>query len=198
MSSKLQGIIEAEVSRLVAEQHPRMRRNSATFAGQLAGDIVAAYLHLSEDQQIAAARNRGQLGRDIVRWMLGAGKAEQSDGGPSDPEPWYVEEWAGPVAGPTVLENEYGIPRSTLYRWQKLNLVVAFRKGRRKFVFPLRQFVDGRPVDSLPGILGRFQDHRAAWFWLIQPCEALKGDVPIELLRSGRTAEVIEAVKSKA
>lgn len=196
MPSTLQGIIEAEVSRLVAEHHPRMRRNSATFAGQLAGDIVTAFLALSEDQQIAAARNRGQLGRDIVQWMLGAGKAEQSNGSSSDPEPWYVEEWAGPVAGPTVLENEYGIPRSTLYRWQKLNLV-AFQKGRRKFVFPLRQFVDGRPVDSLSGILGRFQDHRAAWLWLIQPCEALAGEVPIDLLRSGRTAEATEAAKSQ-
>lgn len=86
MPSTLQGMIEAEVSRLVAEHHPRMRRNSATFAGQLAGDIVAAFLALSEGQQIAAARNRGQLGRDIVRWMLGAGKAEQSNGSSSDPE----------------------------------------------------------------------------------------------------------------
>ncbi|MGX5806169.1 antitoxin Xre/MbcA/ParS-like domain-containing protein, partial [Bradyrhizobium sp. Arg314] len=39
-----------------------------------------------------------------------------------------IAEWAGPVAGSTHLERRFGIPRSTLYWWQRHNDVVAFRR----------------------------------------------------------------------
>ena len=63
-----------------------------------------------------------------------------------DLESMLIEDWAGRVAGSTYLEENLRIARSTLHRWQRRNEVVALRKGGRKHVFPLAQFVDGRPV----------------------------------------------------
>ncbi|ESX08359.1 hypothetical protein X768_23110 [Mesorhizobium sp. LSJC265A00] len=102
-----------------------------------------------------------------------------------------IAEWAGPVAGSTHLERRFGIPRSTLHWWQRHNDVVAFRRGSRKHVFPLAQFIDGRPVPGIRQVLSAISDPRLAWLWLISPSPLLKGRVPIELLREGMNPEVV-------
>lgn len=107
-----------------------------------------------------------------------------------------IEDWAGPVAGPTYLEATFGIPRSTLYRWQQRNEVVALLKGGRKFVFPIAQFVDGRPAAGVSAVLSILGHPRLTWFWLTQPCSPLANRKPIELLRIDRVDEVIEAAHS--
>ena len=104
-------------------------------------------------------------------------------------------DWAGPVAGPTTLERHYGIARSTLFRWQKRNEVVALRTGGKRFVFPLRQFVDGRPVSGLSDVLKLFCDSRAAWAWLTWPCETLAGKTPLDELVSDNVLEVAAAAR---
>src|SRR3546814_16010529 len=42
-----------------------------------------------------------------------------------------LEDWAGPVAGSTML-HEQGIARSTLHDWQKRGEVIALLSGGRK------------------------------------------------------------------
>ena len=107
-----------------------------------------------------------------------------------------ADDWAGPVAGPTLIERHYGIPRSTLYRWQKRNEVVALNtRTSSKPVFPLRQFVDGRPAYGIAEILDLMPDPRRAWQWLIAPCPDLEGRSPIDVLLEGRTSDVIEAAR---
>ena len=89
-----------------------------------------------------------------------------------------IEDWAGEVAGSTYLEEKFRIPRSTLHRWQRRSEVIALRKGGRKHVFPLAQFVDGRPATGYKrGAVGDRQseaclvlaDPRLAGTWRPRP-----------------------------
>lgn len=106
-----------------------------------------------------------------------------------------VEDWAGPVAGPTYLEANLQIPRSTLHRWQRRNQVIALRKGLGRHVFPLAQFVDGRPVPGISDVLALAKHPRLAWSWLICPSPHLDGRIPVELLREDMVAEVLQAAR---
>ncbi|ESY88190.1 antitoxin Xre/MbcA/ParS toxin-binding domain-containing protein [Mesorhizobium sp. LNHC209A00] len=106
-----------------------------------------------------------------------------------------IEDWAGAVAGPTYLEEHFGIPRSTLHWWQRHNDVVALRKGARKHVFPLAQFIDGGPAPGIRQVLSSIADPRQAWLWLTSPSPRLEGRIPIEMLRQHLAAEVILAAR---
>lgn len=109
-----------------------------------------------------------------------------------------ADDWAGPVAGPTLIERHFGIPRSTLYRWQKRKEVVWLNtRTSKKPVFPLRQFVDGRPVDGIPEIVQTFGDPRAAWQWLVKQGTLFDGIAPIEKLLEGNAARVLEALQAQ-
>lgn len=183
--------IAAEVSRIAADFHPKVTREEAAMAGQLAGDIVEAFISMSDERRALASRNRGQLVRSIIFQSLNV--QVPSEQPKPKAEPWYTEEWAGEVAGPTVIEREYGIARSTLYKWQRDGHVIALAKGRRKFAFPLRQFVDGRPVPRIKELTERFQSHRDAWVWLCKIHSEL-GEAPIERLRRGDENSVLAAL----
>jgi hypothetical protein len=107
-----------------------------------------------------------------------------------------LEDWAGPVAGATELHRDYGIPRSTLNRWQHTGEVIALLKGTKKHVYPTEQFIDGRPVRSIAKIGALAPSHRVAWLWLSQPNPVLGGRKPIDLLRQERADEVLEAAQA--
>ncbi|MBU4528929.1 MAG: DUF2384 domain-containing protein [Hoeflea sp.] len=107
-----------------------------------------------------------------------------------------LEDWSGPVAGATELSREHGIARSSLNRWQHEDDVVGLLKGTRKHVYPVKQFVDGRPVRGLREIIGLAGSHRVAWLWLIQPNPVLGGTRPIDLLRQDRVDEVVETAQA--
>lgn len=106
-----------------------------------------------------------------------------------------IEDWAGPVAGASELMRAAGIARSTLHLWHKNKEVVGLLKGAKKHVFPLEQFVDGRPLRGLSDILGLVGDARVAWHWLITPSPLLDGERPIDLLKRNRVADVLEAAE---
>jgi hypothetical protein len=80
-----------------------------------------------------------------------------------------------------------------LHRWQRNNEVVALRKGGRKHVFPLAQFVDGRPASGIREVLSSIAHPRLAWLWLIQPSAILGGRTPIEMLRRDLVTDVAVA-----
>ncbi|KQZ28511.1 hypothetical protein ASD50_19510 [Mesorhizobium sp. Root552] len=108
-----------------------------------------------------------------------------------------ADDWAGPVAGPTMIERHYGIPRSTLYRWQKVNEVVAINtRSSRKPVFPLRQFVDGRPAQGIAEVVAAFGDQKRAWQWLLTPNARLNGGKPLEMLLQGEVDAVVDVASS--
>ncbi|WP_337132686.1 antitoxin Xre/MbcA/ParS-like domain-containing protein [Mesorhizobium sp. Cs1321R2N1] len=144
---------------------------AVVLSGSSAHDMAAAIL---EQLEAEAVRPTGE-----VRAMEAAGAR--------------ITDWAGPVAGPTSLEKRFGIPRSTLHWWQRHKDVVALRKGARRHVFPLAQFIDGRPMPGMREVLSSIPNPRSAWLWLIGPSPLLKGRIPIELLKEGFSAEVASA-----
>ena len=110
--------------------------------------------------------------------------------------PTKVEDWAGPLAGPTELERDFGVARSTLHTWQKQGVVIGLLVGVRKHAFPTEQFVDGRPVTGLAAIVEAIGDLRAAWLWLREPNPGLAGVTPLARLKAGATDKVVEMARS--
>jgi len=109
-----------------------------------------------------------------------------------------ADDWAGPVAGPTLIEQQFGIPRSTLYRWQKKGEIIALNtRSSRKPVFPLRQFQDGRPVQGIAEVILLAGDDRLAWKWLVAPNSELDGRAPIDALLGGDKKVVIALALSE-
>lgn len=110
--------------------------------------------------------------------------------------PTALEDWAGPVAGPSELAHDHGIARSTLHAWRKQGAVIGLLRGLRKHVFPLAQFVDSRPVEGLARIVASAPSPRAAWLWLVTPHGGLRGATPLDRLKAGRLTEVGELAES--
>lgn len=106
-----------------------------------------------------------------------------------------IEHWAGRVAGATYLEENLRIPRSTLHRWFRCNEVIALRKGRQRHVFPLAQFVDGRPASGIRDVLAHITHPRLAWYWMVHPSPMLNGRPPIDLLKQDLVDDVVSAAK---
>jgi hypothetical protein len=110
--------------------------------------------------------------------------------------PTKVEDWAGPLAGPTELERDFGVARSTLHSWQKQGAVIGLLVGVRKHAFPTAQFVDGRPVTGLAGIVEIVGDLRAAWLWLREPNPGLGCVTPLARLKAGAADKVAQIARS--
>jgi len=107
-----------------------------------------------------------------------------------------LEDWAGPVVGATELSREYGLPRSSLNRWQHTGDIIGLLKGTRKHVYPIDQFVDGRPARGIAEINAAVANPRIAWLWLSRSNPTLGGKRPIDLLKQDRVAEVVEAARA--
>ncbi|WP_019832396.1 antitoxin Xre/MbcA/ParS-like domain-containing protein [Sphingomonas sp. PR090111-T3T-6A] len=109
--------------------------------------------------------------------------------------PRPLESWAGPVAGAGEIEASLGIPRSTLSKWQQRKAVVGLLRGERKLAYPLEQFVDGRPLEGIADVLRLAPDARSGWLWLRQAHGALDDRAPLELLKAGRKADVVNVAE---
>jgi len=107
-----------------------------------------------------------------------------------------VEDWAGPVAGASELSRDYGIARSTLHRWQHSGEVIGLLKGMKKHVFPVEQFIDGRPARGLSAVVGLAGGHRVAWLWFRQANPVLGGRRPIDLLKQDRIDDVVDTAQA--
>jgi len=110
--------------------------------------------------------------------------------------PTKIEDWAGPLAGPTELERDFGVARSTLHTWQKQGAIIGLLVGMRKHAFPTEQFVDGRPLTGLGAIVEAIGDQRTAWLWLREPNPGLAGVTPLARLKAGAVDKVVEVALS--
>ncbi|WP_217571683.1 antitoxin Xre/MbcA/ParS toxin-binding domain-containing protein [Mesorhizobium sp. GbtcB19] len=188
-------------------------------ASVLAGSVAAALPFLPQTQRVAIDSFKGDwtaLVSEFFRTMPGriasadspvpdqasermppkAGRPQSIAERAADLQSMLIEDWAGEVAGSTYLEEKLRIPRSTLHRWQRRGEVVALRKGGRKHVFPLAQFIDGRPVPGISEVLSAITNPRLAWFWLTRPSPELEGRIPIEMLREDMVEDVLHAART--
>ncbi|PTE07272.1 antitoxin Xre/MbcA/ParS toxin-binding domain-containing protein [Mesorhizobium helmanticense] len=189
----------------------KIKNGDAVVAGQIAGAVAAAIVLLAPGDlqaidttlerlpgivlQFVRALAAEATSREPVASASGAVQVRSRLAGNDDIDLMRVEDWAGRVAGPTFLEENFGISRSTLHRWQRSGKVVALRTGGRKHVFPLAQFVDGRPAPGIGEVLSSMPNPRRAWSWLISPAAGLDGRIPIEMLKQDLVADVVLAAQ---
>ncbi|RWP82020.1 MAG: DUF2384 domain-containing protein [Mesorhizobium sp.] len=212
-------MVAEDVERALAHYDEAINRPTMVSVGKIAGSIASAVTLLSPKHQRAINAIHADLPGLASKFVraLAAEAARRSEAGiagatnppttlladvepPSLPksddlESMLIEDWAGRVAGSTYLEENLRIARSTLHRWQRRGDVIALRKGGRKHVFPLAQFVDGRPVAGIRDVLSLISNPRLAWLWLTRPSAQLDGRVPIDLLRHDQVDEVVEAAR---
>lgn len=214
-------MVAEHVERALARYDEAINNPTMVSVGKIAGSIASAVTLLSPKHQraidaihadlpglaskfvralAAEAARRSEAGAAVSSPMASLADVDQpalpSPRNQSDDlESMLIEDWAGRVAGSTYLEDNLHIARSTLHRWQRRGEVVALRKGGRKHVFPLAQFVDGRPVAGISGVLSLIGNPRLAWLWMTRPAAELDGRVPIDLLRQDQVEEVVEAAR---
>lgn len=207
-------MVAENVERALAHYDEAINQATVVSVGKIAGSIASAVTSLSPRHQRAIDTIHADLpglAQKFVR-ALAAEAARRSEAGaaglpvplsasappppqPDDLESMLIEDWAGRVAGSTYLEENLRIARSTLHRWQRRGDVIALRKGGRKHVFPLAQFVDGRPVAGISDVLKLVGNPRLAWLWLTRTAAQLDGRIPIDLLRADQIEEVVEAAR---
>jgi len=197
--------LKATIFGSLREQDPTARAAAVDIIAELAAVISSQLLLQTQASQRALVTLRDDItdyGTEFVSQLMAeAGKDIRSrvrrtvvETPTAENTLQLADDWAGPVAGPTLIERHFGIPRSTLYRWQKRGEVVALKtRTRKKPVFPLRQFVDGRPVAGIEEVLGIFGDPRTAWRWLLAANQLFGGSAPIDELLKGETHDVLEA-----
>lgn len=198
---------------------------SLALSAHIAGAAAAAVLNLPAEARLELTKRQAELMRGVRRLVetfsedLGRGKIKLAV--PETVEPSKgeglgsivsaeegrrllkefavarkIEDWAGPVAGASELSRDYGIPRSTLHRWQHSDEVIGLLKGTKKHVFPVEQFIDGRPARGISVIVSLAGGHRVAWLWLRQANPVLNGHTPIELLKQDRVDEVVDTARA--
>ncbi len=173
-----------ELAKRQAELMRGVRRLVETFSH----DVGRGKIKLAVPEAVEPSKGEGlgtivsaEEGRRVLRELAVARK---------------IEDWAGPVAGASELNRDYGIPRSTLHRWQHSDEVIGLLKGTKKHVFPVEQFIDGRPARGIASIVGLAGGHRIAWLWLRQANPVLSGRTPIDLLKQDRIDEVVDTARA--
>lgn len=219
----LAGLVAEAVHQALTQHGVLLDAEALALASKVAGHVAAALPFLPHGQRLAVGSVKGEwsgLASGFFRIMAeriasggppvsdpafelappkpetGRPMAQQIAERAADLQSMLIEDWAGEVAGSTYLEEKLHIARSTLHRWQRRGEVVALRKGGRKHVFPLAQFVDGRPVLGISDVLSAIGNPRLAWFWLTRPAPELSGRVPIEMLREDMVEDVVRAASA--
>ncbi|CAN7624132.1 antitoxin Xre/MbcA/ParS-like domain-containing protein [Aminobacter sp. LjRoot7] len=211
----LSGLVAAEVEQLLVRLDPDLKRPALVSAAKLAGAAAASFVGLSLKRQAALSSSLDvaadklnefieELAGEARQDILALPAAEENGLAVNSVLPANLSaavtlhDWVGPSAGPTFLEEHFGIPRSTLHRWQRRNEAIALLAGGRRHVFPLAQFVDGRPATGISHVTEIIGHPRLAWYWLSRPCESLAGYLPIDLLKMDRVEEVVQAATDYA
>jgi hypothetical protein len=101
--------------------------------------------------------------------------------------------WRTGAGGDRALARH---PRSTLHARQGKGLVIGLLNGVRKNVFPLEQFVDGKPVAGIADVLEVIREPRTTWRWLKEPSPLLNGATPLARLKRGRLDEVLRPAQT--
>jgi len=101
-----------------------------------------------------------------------------------------LETIAGPLAGAAEIERKLGIPLPMLAQWNEQKQVVALKGKEECSLYPLAQFVDGKPIDGTKEVLEFIPHPNTAWMWLIGLKPSI-GGMPLELLRQGKLYDVL-------
>jgi hypothetical protein len=220
--AKVRRLVAHEVSDALSRHEPGFAKTAAANTAQIVAAVAAAVIGLPASQQKRLKSRTGDLTDMITAWArderaddrmaivvptavevrkgTGFGELVDIEEGQRRLAEYAIDvplqEWAGPLAGSSTLTQDMGIARSTLHDWQRRGEVIALLKGARKHVFPLAQFIDGRPAEGIRDILRLVDSPRRAWFWLVNPSPLLDNKLPIDLLKQERTRDVVDAART--
>jgi hypothetical protein len=222
-AAKIASPAAADVISMLAKRNPKSRRADLTAVGQLVAAFSATAANLSPAARRRLISRKETLRKLIAKMAAepdaapkrltptpkGAPEANQGAGlggvlsaqqgrarTAAYATPTRPEEWAGALAGPVELEQDFGVARSTLHTWQKQGAVIGLLVGVRKHAFPTEQFVDGRPVIGLRQVVETIGDPRVAWMWLREPNPGLAGVKPLARLKAGETGKVVAMARA--
>ncbi|SBV31125.1 protein of unknown function [uncultured Sphingopyxis sp.] len=99
------------------------------------------------------------------------------------------------LLGAGDMAERLGVARASLDNWRRARKVLAFRKGVRNYVYPVRQFDRHAPLEGLDRVRAYFSDDYTAWEWLVTPNRYTGDTEPIERLRKGMLDEVVRAAE---
>jgi hypothetical protein len=109
----------------------------------------------------------------------------------------------GPVLGPGEVARRLGVSTVTVSNWRRQNRLLGLRFDGHQYLYPLFQFVD-TPARGERGVLSQIEQvlgalaGPSAWAkaqFLLSPAPFLGGQVPLDVLRGGRTSEVEQVLK---
>lgn len=99
------------------------------------------------------------------------------------------------LLGAGDMAERLGVARTSLDNWRRAHKVLAFRKGVRNYVYPVRQFERRAPIEGLDRVRAHFGDDETAWDWLVTPNRHTDDAEPIDRLRKGKIDEVARAAE---
>ena len=147
-------------------------------------------------------RHRPREARLAVAVALEAAAAQfevEDSGGAGVPEklrPFVVRRNRGDdILGVSAAAARLEVSRTTVYDWVERKTLLAWRSTKRGLSIPAAQILGpGRVVPGLADVAGIVRDPELAWAFLTQewPFEDTVA-LPLELLKAGRTEEVIGA-----
>jgi hypothetical protein len=100
---------------------------------------------------------------------------------------------AGGVLSPGDVAERTGMSRQTVNNWRRKGQVIALPRGRRDFVFPACQFVEGRLAPGLDRVLeaSALRHPLSQLEMLLAPSARMDGESPLALLRAGRVEDAV-------
>jgi hypothetical protein len=104
-----------------------------------------------------------------------------------------VSHWAGELVSEQDLRGRYHLSKAEIDTWKAGAGVVTLLNDAGEIAFPVEQFVNGRPVKGLGEIVEKIGNPRVAWMWLRQPHAVFEARQPLEVLKSGRARDVLQA-----
>jgi hypothetical protein len=221
LGGRMRGLTVGEAQAVLRDRNPHAPASDLRTIAVLAARAVEVFISLTTLERLELVREPDQLraaledaahhgksagrrhiestGRLIKSRGAGFGERVSLEQGRKRLEryatPGPIERWAGPVAGAGEIETRLGVGRSTLNGWVKRGAVVGLLRGERKLAYPLEQFIDNRPLQGLAEVIRLAPDPRSAWLWMRQSHDALHGETPLESLRRGHKAAVIQTAE---
>jgi len=106
-----------------------------------------------------------------------------------------VADWAGEVLNSSALRDRLHISHDDFDHWQSSGSLIALPNGDAGVVYPVDQFVDGRPIEGLREVLEVVGRPRVAWLWLRTARPGSESQSPIELLKGGHIKRALLIAK---
>ena len=174
---------------------------STGAAGDIVGFLVEGIPTLSQSaKEFVLKRPREARLAVAVALETAAAQCEREDsntaGVPEKLRPFVVRRYQGDeIIGVSEAAARLKVSRTTVYDWVDKNVLLAWKSTKRGLSIPAAQILGpGRVVPGLAEVADTVGDPELAWAFLTQEWPFEETAVPpLELLKAGRTEEVVGA-----